>query len=79
VKSADTLNALEIVTTHVPVPEHPPPVQPLKVVPGVVEAVSAMAFPKLNNSSQSAPQFIPNGELTTVPLAAPVPVLIMES
>jgi len=66
-----------IVTTHVPVPEQPPPLQPLNVDPAADAAVRVTAVPLVNACEQVAPQEIPAGELVTVPL--PVPDFDMES
>ncbi len=57
-----------------PVPEQPPPDQPVKVEPAVGFAVSVTAVPCANWALQVAPQLIPAGELVTVP--APVPALL---
>ena len=61
------------VTTHVPVPLHPPPDHPLKVEPasGVADSVTGVPFAKL--VEQVAPQVIPVGALETEPV--PVPTL----
>ena len=74
-KVAVTVVAAETVTTHDPVPEHPPPLQPVKVEPaaGVAVSVTAVPLPKL--AAHVAPQVMPAGELVTVPL--PVPALVM--
>ena len=58
-------------TTHVPVPEQPPPDQPVKIEFTLGEAVSVTVVPKLYASEQSAPQFIPKGLLVTVPEPEP--------
>src|SRR5439155_7548681 len=63
--------AAERVTVQVPVPEHPPPVQPVKVEPAVGVAVNVTAVPLVKLAEQVAPQLIPAGELVTVPLPAP--------
>ena len=67
-KVAVTVVAAETVTTHDPVPEHPPPLQPLKVEPAAGVAVSVTAVPLGKLAEQVAPQVIPTGELVTVPL-----------
>ena len=46
-------------TVHVPVPEHPPPDQPINVEPVVGEAVRVVTLPWLVVSEQSEPQLIP--------------------
>ena len=62
-----------MVTTHVPVPAHPPPVQPVKVDPAAGVAVSVTGVPLAYATAQIEPQFMPAGLLETVPL--PVPAL----
>src|SRR5216117_4037851 len=71
VKVAVTVVAAETVTTHDPVPEHPPPFQPLKVEPAAGAAVSVTAVPLAKLAVHVAPQLIPAGALVTVPLPAP--------
>src|SRR6266403_5304106 len=61
-----------IVTVQVPVPEQPPPLQPVKVDPAAGVAVSVTAVPLVNEKAQVAPQEMPAGALVTVPLPAPV-------
>src|SRR5436309_2671942 len=73
VKVAVTVVAPETVTTHVPVPEHPPPLQPVKVEPAAGAAVSVTAVPLVKLAEQVTPQVIPAGVLVTVPM--PVPAL----
>ncbi len=46
-KFAVTVVAAFIVTLHVPVPEHPPPLQPLNVDPPVALAVRVTTVPLL--------------------------------
>src|SRR5438093_1527365 len=58
----------------VPVPEQPPPLQPVKVELASGVAVKVTAVPTVNEPEQVAPQEIPEGALLTVPL--PVPVLV---
>src|SRR6266704_739182 len=77
VKVAVTVVAAETVTTHDPVPEQPPPLQPLKVEPAAGAAVSVTAVPLVKLAAQVAPQVMPAGELVTVPL--PVPALVTVS
>ena len=60
------------VTTHVPVPEHAPPLQPEKVEPAAGVAVSVTAVPLANGAAHVVPQEMPAGVLVTVPLPAPV-------
>jgi len=77
VKVAVTVVAAESVTTHVPVPEQPPPLQPLKVAPTAGVAVSVTAVPLAKLAVHVTPQLIPTGALVTVPL--PVPALLTVS
>ena len=63
-----------IVTVQVPVPEQPPPLQPVKVNPAAGVAVKVTAVPVVKEVEQVAPQEIPAGELVTVPLPALVTV-----
>src|SRR5438094_8434832 len=76
-KVAVTVVAVETVTTQVPVPEHPPPLQPLKVEPAAGLAVNVTAVPLVKLAEQVTPQLIPTGALVTVPL--PVPALLTVS
>src|SRR5438093_1599836 len=75
-KVAVTVVAAETVTTQVPVPEHPPPLQPLKVEPAAGLAVSVTAVPLVKLAEQVAPQVIPAGKLVTVPLPVPAGVTV---
>ncbi|PYN64454.1 MAG: hypothetical protein DMD93_22490 [Candidatus Rokuibacteriota bacterium] len=68
-----TVVAAETETTHDPVPEHPPPLQPPKVDPAAGVAVSVTAVPLVKLAAQVAPHVMPAGALVTVPL--PVPAL----
>jgi hypothetical protein len=70
-KLAVTDVAALIVTVQVPVPEQPPPVQPVNVAPAEGVAVSVTAVPLLNDAVQVAPQLMPAGALVTVPGPAP--------
>src|SRR5262245_15021462 len=56
-----------IVTVQVPVPEHPPPDQPVNVAPAAGVAVSVTAVPLLKVAEHVAPQLMPAGALVTVP------------
>jgi hypothetical protein len=81
-KSAVTLVKALMVTTHVPVPEHPPPLQPAPPVnvefgPGV--AVKVTTAPCAKNDEQVAPQEIPDGLLVTVPVPVPVTPPVLET
>lgn len=70
-KVAVTVFAEESVTWHVPVPEQPEPLQPLKTEPAAAVAVSVTEVPKIKFAAHVAPQSIPAGAEATVP----VPVL----
>src|SRR5438132_6829110 len=76
-KVAVTVVAAESVTVQAPVPEQPPPLQPVKVEPAAAVAVSVTVVPPAKLAEQVAPQVIPTGELVTVPL--PVPALLTVS
>ena len=65
------------VTTQVPVPEQPPPLQPVKVEPAAGVAVSVTVVPLAKVEEQVAPQVMPAGELETEPV--PVPALLTVS
>ena len=65
------------VTLQVPVPEQPPPLQPVKVEPAAGAAVKVRAVPPANVAEHVAPQEMPAGLLVTVP--DPVPDLLMVS
>src|SRR2546426_6728191 len=56
----------------VPVPEHPPPLQPLKMEPAAGAAVKVTAVPLEYAAAQVAPHEIPAGLLVTGPLPAPL-------
>jgi hypothetical protein len=75
VKVAVTDLAAFIVTTQVPVPEHPSPLHPVKVDP--VDAVALNVTVELSEKEAEHvnPQFIPMGELTTEPL--PIPLILI--
>src|SRR5205823_13880690 len=72
-KVAVTVVAAMTVTVQAPVPEHPPPLQPVKVEPAAAVAVSVTAVPLVKLAEQVAPQVMPAGVLVAVPL--PVPAL----
>jgi len=59
----------------VPVPEHPPPLQPVKIEPVAAAAVRTTA--ELKEAEQVKLQLMPSGLLVTVPL--PVPLLVTVS
>src|SRR5439155_1451879 len=71
VKVAVTVVAAETVTTHDPVPVHPPPLQPLKIEPAAGVAVSVTAVPLAKLAAQVAPQVMPAGSLVSVPVPVP--------
>src|SRR2546422_897320 len=73
-KVAVTVVAALRVTVQVPVPEQPPPLQPVKVEPAAGVAVSGTTVPLGKLAGQVTPQVIPAGALVTVPL--PVPALL---
>ena len=75
-KVAVTVVAAESVTTQVPVPEQPPPLQPVKVEPAAGVAVNVTAVPLAKLAEQVAPQVIPAGKLVTVPLPVPAGVTV---
>src|SRR2546425_3596454 len=58
----------------VPVPEQPPPLQPVKVELASGVAVRVTAVPLANGAEHVAPQAMPAGLLATVP--APAPALV---
>jgi hypothetical protein len=60
------------VTVQVPVPEHPPPLQPVNVEPAVGVAARVTTVPLANVAEHVVPQEMPTGELVTVPVPAPV-------
>src|SRR5437867_8887191 len=60
------------VTLQVPVPEQPPPLQPVKVEPAAGAAVKVTAVPLEYAAAQVAPQEMPAGLLVIVPVPAPV-------
>jgi hypothetical protein len=51
----------------IPLLAQPPPDQPVNFEPSPALAVRVTAVPSGNSSEQSGPQFIPTGELVTVP------------
>ena len=70
-KVAVTVVLAVSVTEQEPVPEHPPPLQPVKVEPVAGAAVRVTAVPLGKLAEQLVPQLIPAGELVTVPLPGP--------
>ena len=77
VNCAVTDFAASTVTTHVPVPEHPAPDQPVKFEPVAGVAVNVTTVPFVYELEQVAPQLIPAGLDVTVPL--PFPLLDTET
>ena len=67
-----TVVAALSVTVQVPVPEQPPPLQPVKVEPAAGAAVKVTAVPLANAAEHVAPQEMPAGALVTVPVPAPL-------
>ena len=74
VNVAVTALAALTVTTQVPVPAQPPPLQPVKVEPVAGVAVRVTAVPLVKPCEQVVPQAMPVGALLTVPV--PVPDLV---
>jgi len=74
VKFAVTDLAAVIVTEQVPVPEHPLPLQLVKLEPAEGDAVRVTLESVGKADEQADPQAIPAGLLFTVPV--PVPVLL---
>jgi len=70
-KPAVTVVAAVSVTVQVPVPEQPPPVQPVKVELASGVAAKVTAVPLANAAEHVAPQVMPAGLLVTVPAPAP--------
>ena len=77
-KNAVTVWAALIVTVQVPVPEQPPPLQPVKLDPVAGVAVNVTAAPPGKAAEQVAPHAIPAGVLVTVPLPAPAVPTVSE-
>lgn len=73
-KVAVTVLSESIVTVQEPVPEHPPPDQPVKVEPDAGVAARIAVAPLVTFAVQVEPQLMPAGEEVTVPL--PVPLLL---
>src|SRR5882672_12496378 len=65
------------VTVQAPVPEQPPPLQPVKVELASGVAVKVTAVPLANGAEHVAPQAMPAGEPVMVPV--PVPDLLTVS
>src|SRR5439155_26050177 len=71
VKVAVTPCAALIVTEHAPVPEQPPPLQPVNVDPAAGAAVRETDAPVVKGAEHVAPQEMPAGLLVTVPVPVP--------
>lgn len=72
VKFAVTVVAEPNETGHVPVPEHPPPLQPPNAEPEAGVAVSVIDVPELKEPEHvPLGQLIPEGELVIVPEPLP--------
>ena len=76
-KLAMTVVAAVRLRVQEPVPEQPPPLQPVKTEPEAAVAVNVTAVLLENVAEHLLPQEIPLGELVTVPV--PVPVLLTVS
>src|SRR5207245_624798 len=76
VKLAFTACAALIVTTQVPVPLHPAPLQPVNTEPLAGAAVKVTDVPLANEALHVAPQSMPAGLLVSVPLPLPVFVTV---
>jgi hypothetical protein len=69
VKAAVTVVANVMGMVQVPVPEQPPPLQPVKVEPAAATAVNVTEVLKLPEQAEG--QLMPAGALVTVPLPVP--------
>jgi hypothetical protein len=69
VKLAFTERAIDIGTTHVPVPVQPSPVQPSNTEPDAAVGVSVTDVPWTNEPEHAVPQSIPAGDDVTLPPA----------
>ncbi len=67
-KLAETVVSAERTTVHVPVPEHPPPDQPLKDDPTSGYTDKTTEVPGSNDSVQSEPQLMPLATMVPVPV-----------
>src|SRR5216684_2353720 len=65
-----------IVTTQLPVPLHPAPLQPLNADPLAGVAVNVTDVPLANNALHVTPQSMPAGLLLTAPLPLPAFVTV---
>src|SRR5213076_2587955 len=73
---AVTVVAALKVTVQVPVPEQPPPLQPVKIEPAAGVALRVITVPLAKLAVHVAPQLIPAGALVTVPLPVPAGVTV---
>src|SRR2546426_3524880 len=73
---AVTAWATLIVTTQLPVPLHPAPLQPVNADPLAGVAVNVTDVPLTNAALHVAPQLMPAGLLVTVPLPLPADVTL---
>src|SRR2546425_700751 len=64
------------VTTQIPVPLHPAPLQPVNTDPLAGAAVNVTDVPLANDALHVAPQSMPAGLLVSVPLPLPVFVTV---
>jgi hypothetical protein len=71
-KLAVTVTFVAKFTVQVPVPEQPPPLQPVKVEPAAAVAVNVTTVFAGKEYEQVEPQLIPDGLLVTVPFPLPV-------
>jgi hypothetical protein len=71
VNVAVTAVAAVRVTTQLPVPLQPPPLQPVNADPALGVAVSVTTVPLTKSAAQVAPQSMPVGLLVTAPLPPP--------
>ena len=60
------------VTVQVPVPEQPPPLQPVKMEPAAGVAVNVTTVPLANDAEHFLPQEMLPGALVTVPVPGPL-------
>src|SRR5207245_967221 len=70
-KVAVTVVAAVTATLQAPVPEQPPPLQPVNVAPPAGLAVNVTTVPLSYEAEQVAPQSIPAGLEVTVPVPVP--------
>jgi hypothetical protein len=78
-KVAVTLSLDATVTLHVPVPEHPLPLHPVKVLPPVGAAVSVTCVFGAKLAEHVGVQLMPPVELVTVPVPVPAKATVNPS